>query len=58
MSVDAFHVSVRPVCVTLEVASPVGIDGGVASGQAVVATMTVAFAERLPAASDASTASV
>ena len=43
---------------TFEAASPVGAEGGGVSGQAVVETITTVFAERFPAASYASTASV
>ena len=58
LSLEAFHVNVSPVCETFEAARAVGADGAVVSGQAVVATMTVVFAERFAAASTASTASV
>ena len=43
---------------TLDAARPVGTDGGVVSGQAVVETMTTVCGERLPVTSYASTASV
>ena len=58
LSVDAFQLSVRPVWVTFEAPSPLGVEGACVSGQAVVETMSVVFAERLPAASTASSASV
>jgi hypothetical protein len=58
LSLEALHVRVSPVCVTLDAARPVGADGGVVSAHPVVATITVAFDERLPAPSTASTDSV
>jgi hypothetical protein len=51
LSEDALQFRVRPVWLTLDAASPAGVDGGVVSGQAVVATIVVDLAERLPAAS-------
>ena len=63
----AFQPRVRPVCVTLEAASPVGAEGGVVSDggdgdgagaveQAVVEVVSCACDEELPAASRATTA--
>jgi hypothetical protein len=39
------------VCVTLEPASPVGVEGGVVSGQAAVVTLICVDGEVFPAAS-------
>ena len=58
LSVDGSQLRVRPVCATFTATRPVGFEGGVVSGQAVVATATVVFGDRLPAASYASIASV
>ena len=46
------------VPVAPDTASEPGVDGAVVSGQALVVAVMVALAERLPAASTASTASV
>ena len=51
LSVDAVHESVIDVCPIALVASPVGVDGGVVSGQALVLIAVVACADLLPAAS-------
>jgi hypothetical protein len=51
LSVDAVQPNVRPVCVTAEVDSPVGAEGDVVSGHALVVTLVVAMAETFPAAS-------
>ena len=61
MSVDAFHAIATVVCVVPVTRWLVGTDGGVVSlvgGQALVVTSNVDFAERLFAASAASTATV
>ena len=51
LSVDAVHDSVTPVPVTALVESPVGVEGGVVSGQALVDAVCVAVPDVLPAAS-------
>ena len=58
LSVEAVHERVAEVASTALVASPVGVDGGVVSGQAAVVTLLVAVPETLPAASTAATPSV
>ena len=64
LSVDVFQLRVSPLWVTLEAASPLGVEGAcvsVAGGggeQALVEVVRVAREERLPAASRASTAKV
>ena len=58
LSVEAVHERVAAVWLTALVARPVGVEGGVVSGQAVVVTLFVAVPETLPAASTAATPSV
>jgi hypothetical protein len=58
LSVEAFQETVMDVWPMPLVDTPVGVDGGVVSGHAAVVPATVVLAERLPAASYASTASV
>jgi hypothetical protein len=56
LSLEAAHETLILVCVVPEAASEPGVEGGVVSGHALVAAVVVALAERLPAASTASTA--
>ena len=58
LSVAAFHAIAIVDCVVPVIRCPCGTDGGCVSGQAVVETITTVGAERLPATSAASTASV
>ena len=57
LSVEAVQESVADVCPTALVARPVGVEGGVVSGQAAVAMFAVAVPETFPAASTAATPS-
>jgi len=54
LSVEAVHVSVIDVVVAALRLSPVGVDGAVESGQALVVPEMVLRVERLPTASNAS----
>jgi hypothetical protein len=58
LSLEAVQPIEMVVVVRVTSATPLGTDGAVVSGQALVEAVTVAFAERLPAASTASTATV
>ena len=58
LSVDALQLNVNAVCVCPLTTSPVGTEGACVSAQALVEVVSAAFAERLPAASAASTESV
>ncbi len=58
MSLDADHDRPMLVAVTAPTVNPDGAEGGCESTQAEVVATTEAFAERLPAASTASTPSV
>ena len=53
---DATHANGTADCVTNAAANPLGALGALVSGQAAVLVVIVALAERLPAASKASTA--
>jgi hypothetical protein len=59
LSVEAVHESLSELCVWLETLRFVGVLGGdVSAGQLLVVPEIDAFADRLPVASAASTASV
>ena len=58
LSLEADQLTAILVVVRVPTVSPVGRSAAVVSGQALVLAATVALAERLPAASTASTATV
>jgi hypothetical protein len=58
LSVDADHDTETDVCADPVTARPGGVDGGCVSVHALVDAVTDALAERLPDASNASTANV
>jgi hypothetical protein len=58
LSVEAAHERLILVCVEPVTTNEPGTDGAVVSGQALVEAVIVALAERFPAASTASTATV
>jgi hypothetical protein len=57
LSLDGLHLRETDVAVTDEAVKPVGEDGGEVSAHTAVFTVTLATAERFPAASYASTPS-